>query len=262
MAREALDLSALRITRILRTALLVACAGFLGSCSNSLSEATNSLHEQRAVGDGSLSVPDKIELTRAADKYMASSTVWNTGYRIGPQDVLEISVFQVPDLSKTVQVAEVGTMNFPLLGEVVVAGKTATGIEHDLEAKLGTKYLKSPHVTVYVKEYNSQRVTIEGAVKKPGIYSLHGHDTLLRSIAMAEGLDRDTASSDVVVFRTAGGVRTAARYDIDDIRNGRSEDPPVQGGDVILVDDSTAKTAFSIFVKMLPLATTPILLIH
>jgi polysaccharide biosynthesis/export protein len=242
--------------------LLVACAGFLGSCSNSFSDTTNSLHERGAVGNGSVSVPDKTELTRAADKYMASSTPGNSGYRIGPQDVLEISVFQVPDLSKTVQVAEAGTINFPLVGEVVVAGKTAAEIEHDLEAKLGAKYIKSPHATVYVKEYNSQRVTIEGAVKKPGIYSLRGHDTLLRLIAIAEGLDRDTASSDVVIFHTAGGVRTAARYDINDIRNGKSEDPEVQGGDVILVDDSTAKSAFSTFVRLLPLATAPILLIR
>jgi protein-tyrosine phosphatase len=262
MAREALGLAALGTTRIFSTALLVACAGYLGGCSSSLSDATYSLHEQRASGDRSLSVPDKVELTRAADKYMASSTPGNNGYRIGPQDVLEISVFQVPDLSKSVQVAEAGTINFPLVGETVVAGKTAAEIERNLEARLGAKYLKSPHVTVYVKEYNSQRITIDGAVKKPGVYSLRGHDTLQRSIAMAEGLDTDTASSDVVVFHTAGGVRTAARYDIDDIRNGKSEDPEVQGGDVILVNGSTAKSAFSSFVKLLPLATTPILLIR
>src|SRR5262249_178690 len=120
----------------------------------------------------------------------------------------------------------------------------------------------SPQVTVYVKEYNSQRVTIEGAVKKPGVYPLHDHNTLLRSIAMAEGLDRDTASSDVVVFHTTAGVPTAVPYAIDHIPKARSGDPPLQGGDIIVVDDSATKSAFSTFVKLLPLATTPLLLIR
>jgi polysaccharide export outer membrane protein len=92
----------------------------------------------------------------------------SSAYKIGPLDVLDISVFKVAELSKSVQVADGGTINLPLVGEVPAAGKTAQEVETDLTAKLGAKYLQSPQVTVFVKEYNSQRVTVDGAVKKPG----------------------------------------------------------------------------------------------
>lgn len=237
-------------------ALLAACAEFLSGCNSfSLDDGASFSQEQHAGAEGSLAARD-----RAVDTYVAAATPGNLGYRIGPQDVLDISVFKAPDLSKTVQVAEVGTINLPLVGEVGAAGKTAADLERDLEAKLGAKYLKSPQVTVYLKEYNSQRITVEGAVKKPGVYPIRGHDTLLRSIAMAEGLEREAASSSVVVFRTVNGVRSATRLDVDDIRSGRSEDPQVLAGDIIVVDDSTTKIAFQTFLKLLPLAS-PLMLI-
>ena len=100
---------------------------------------------------------------------------------------MDVSVFKVPELSKSVQVADTGTINLPLVGEVPAAGKTAQEVEQDLTKKLGAKYLQNPQVTVFVKEYNSQRVTIEGAVKKPGVYPVRGKTSLLQFIAMAEG---------------------------------------------------------------------------
>ncbi len=165
----------------------------------------------------------------------------NAAYKIGPQDVLDISVFKVAELSKTVQVADSGSINLPLVGEIPAAGKTAQDIERDLTKKLGAKYLQSPQVTVFVKEYNSQRVTVDGAVKKPGVYPIRGKTSLVQIIAMAEGLDSNRASSDVVVFRNVDGKRSAARFDLDEIRAGRAEDPVMQQGDVVVVDTSTAK---------------------
>ncbi|MGJ0533704.1 polysaccharide biosynthesis/export family protein [Methylocystis sp.] len=255
MAKQNLE-SAAGVGRVIGVALWVACVGFLSGCNSYLGDEGNPPPEKRAGRDVSSGAGDRAELERAADKYLAPATPGNAAYRIGPQDVLDITVFKAPDLSKTVQVAEVGTINLPLVGNVAAAGKTAAEVEHDLEAKLGAKYLKSPQVTVFVKEYNSQRVTVEGAVKRPGVYPIRGHDTLMQSIAKAEGLDRESASSNVVVFRTTNGVRSAMRFDINDIRSGNSEDPPIQAGDVIVVDDSMAKSAFQSFVKVLPLAGT------
>ena len=80
------------------------------------------------------------------------------GYRIGPQDVLDISVYQAPDLTKSVQVAESGTINLPLVGDVRAGGVTARELEQDLKSKYGARYLQNPQVTVFVREYNSQRV--------------------------------------------------------------------------------------------------------
>jgi polysaccharide export outer membrane protein len=110
-------------------------------------------------------------------------------------------------------------------------------------------------VTVFVKEYNSSRVTVEGAVKKPGVHPLRGNETLLRAIALAEGVDRETASTNVVVFSSSGGARTATRYDIGEIRGGRMADPAIQAGDVVVVEDSALKSGFKVFTQLLPLGS-------
>ena len=190
----------------------------------------------------------------AAEPFIASATPGATGYKIGPQDVLEISVFKVPELSRTAQVADIGTINLPLVGEVPAAGKTARDIERDLTAKLGAKYLQSPQVSVAVKEYNSQRVTIEGAVKKPGVYPVQSKTTLLQLTAMAQGLTPDADNSAVVIMRQANGKRSAQRFNIDEIRSGRSEDPALQKGDVVVVSHSAMKAAWQNFLTGLGVA--------
>jgi len=172
-------------------------------------------------------------------------------YKIGAQDILDVSVFKVPELSKSVQVADIGTINLPLVGEVPVAGKTAQEVERDLTSRLGAKYLQNPQVTVYVKEHNSQSTTVEGAVKKPGVYPIKGKTSLLQSLASAGGLEPNSDST-VVVFRYADGSRTAARFDVDNIRSGQAEDPVLQGGDVVVVGTSAIKETFNNVLKVLP----------
>jgi polysaccharide export outer membrane protein len=171
-------------------------------------------------------------------------------------DVLEISVFKVPELSKSVQVADTGTINMPLLGEVPAAGKTAQEIEQDLTRKLGAKYLKSPQVTVFVKDHNSQMVTIEGAVMKPGLYTIRGKLSLVQLVATAGGLNNDLYDKSITVFSTIGGERSSKAYDIDDIRAGKAADPSLHQGDVIVVDSSTGKVALQNALKILPGATS------
>ena len=173
-------------------------------------------------------------------------------YLIGPLDVLEVSVFKVPELSKAVQVADAGTINLPLVGEIPASGRTAQEIERDLTTRLGAKYLQKPQVTVFIKEYNSQRVTVEGAVRKPGVFPFSGRSSLLQAIAMAEGVETSRAASEVIVFRQLEDRRHAAKFDIDDIRAGRAADPKLRAGDVIIVNDSAAKIAFNNILKILP----------
>jgi polysaccharide export outer membrane protein len=189
------------------------------------------------------------------EAFTASATPGNTAYKIGPQDVLEVSVFKVPELSKSVQVADSGSVNLPLVGEVPAAGHTAQDVERDLTKRLGAKYLQSPQVTVFVKEYNSQRVTIEGAVKKPGVYPVRGKTSLLQSIAMAEGLD-EAAQDEIVVFRQVDGKRVAGKFDVAAIRAGNAEDPTIRNGDVIVVGHSGMKAAWQNFLKAIPAAAS------
>jgi polysaccharide export outer membrane protein len=162
----------------------------------------------------------------------------------------------VPDLAKTVQVADDGTINYPLIGDIHAAGKTAKQLEQELTQKLGAKYLRDPQVTVLIKEYNSQRVTVEGSVKTSGVYGIKGTTSLMQILAMAGGIDDNTASGAVVVFRTIDDVRSVARFDTDAIKKGTAEDPELAPGDVIVVDTSATKVAMENILKVVPLATT------
>ena len=191
-------------------------------------------------------------------KYTPSSKN-TTAYRVGPQDVLDITVFKVSELSKTVQVSDAGTINYPLLGEVPVAGNTARDIEQTLTAKLAAKYLQKPQVTVFIKEYNSQKVTVEGAVKRPGVFPIRGRMTLLQSLATAEGMT-EISDEVVVVFRQVDGERKAAKYDVGAIRKGAKPDIPLQAGDVVVVGTSAIKKGWNSLMKGAPLARLLLLL--
>jgi len=175
-----------------------------------------------------------------------------TNYRIGPLDVLDFSVFQAPDLSKTVAVAEDGTIDVPLLGATPAAGKTAYELQRDLSAKLGAKYVQNPQVTVLVKEFNSSRVTVSGAVKNPGVFPYKG-ETLLQYVNMAGGLN-ETSNSMVLVLRQSGGKRSSVKFNVADIQSGRANDPRMQLGDVIVADTSVLKTGLNTVLKALPVA--------
>ena len=176
-------------------------------------------------------------------------------YRIGSDDTVEISVFKVPELNKIVQVNDAGLISFPLVGDVMAGGRTATELEHDLAQKLGAKYLQNPQVTVIVKEYNSQRVLVDGAFTKPGVYPIRGQATLLQYVANSGGL-MPTAESVVVVFRNVEGKQMAARFDIDDIRAGKYADPEIKPGDVIVASTSAYKDGIDKLLKVLPAVGT------
>lgn len=193
---------------------------------------------------------------QAAAKLTAVSTPGDAGYKIGPLDGLDVQVFKVPDLSKYVQVSEDGTITYPLVGELKAAGKTARELESELTQKLGAKYLRNPHVTVLVKDYNSQRVTVEGGVKTTGVYALKGKTTLTQVLAMAGDVDSTIASGDIVIFRTIDGKKSAAKFDFDEIRSGKVQDPVLEPNDVIVADTSATKVALANVLKVLPLATS------
>ena len=202
-----------------------------------------------------------MRLPQSVEPLASVATPGSPAYKIGPQDVLDISVYKVPELARTVLVDNTGTIDMPLLGGVVAAGKTARVLEKELASKLGAKYLQSPQVTVNIKEYNSQRVTIEGAVKTPGVHALKGNTSLQQLIAMSGGLDKDTTDWTVVVFRQTDGKRYAAKFDVDAIRNGKAADPAIMPGDVVIANSSAIKSAWGDFLKAVPIASYALLLL-
>jgi polysaccharide export outer membrane protein len=112
-------------------------------------------------------------------------------YQIGPEDLIEISVFEEEKLNKTVRVSSQGNISLPLLGILNVKGLTANELEKEIRDLLGEKYLQDPHVSVFIKEYRNQRVSVIGAVEKPGVFEVTSQKTLLDMLAMAGGLKED-----------------------------------------------------------------------
>ena len=169
-------------------------------------------------------------------------------YRVGPQDLIEISVFQVPELNRTVRVNTTGQVSLPLIGTMQAGGLTIQELETAIAGKLEAKFLQNPQVSAFVKEYTSQRVTMEGAVMKPGIYPLTGRTSLAAGHrpGWADAARRSARGSDISSGR---GKKMGAVFDIKAIRAGDAEDPLVYGDDIIVVDQSGGKTALSNFIR-------------
>ena len=173
-------------------------------------------------------------------------------YRVGPQDLLEIAVFQVPDLNRTVRVNTSGEISLPLIGMVQAGGRTVQEVEQDISAKLSKSFLQNPQVSVFVKEFTSQRVTLEGAVAKSGIFPITGQTSLLQAIAMAGGLGELADPKAVVIFRVIEGKKKAAVFDLTQIRKGTAEDPMIYGDDIVVVQESGSKSLLSRIMKAMP----------
>lgn len=174
-------------------------------------------------------------------------------YRIGVGDKLDVRVFQVEDLSFEELVVDTsGNINLPLIGAVRGAGRTAAEMSMDIAGRLAVQYLRDPQVTVTVKEAASQKITVDGAVAKPGVYEMRGSTSLLQAVAMAEGPSRVADLSKVAVFRNIEGRRSVALFDLGAIRQGRAADPQVLGDDVIVVDTSRLSSALREVVGALP----------
>jgi polysaccharide export outer membrane protein len=179
--------------------------------------------------------------TKSVPQFQSQSPVTNMvrpDYVIGPDDVIAVNVFQVPDLSGTVQVDTEGNVLLPLIGSVPAAGRTVGQLSQQIAAAYGSRYVRDPKVTVSVKSSESLKVTVDGAVMQPGIYPISSGTTLMQAIALAKGPDTKLASSKVAIYRTVGQNRTAAVFDLSDIRDGKVQDPQLQAHDIVVVDTS------------------------
>jgi polysaccharide export outer membrane protein len=211
-------------------------------------------------GDPALKVLDIHDLP-APDA--ADLTAPTQAYYVGPFDRLTVDVFGVQELSgKDVQVDASGRISFPLVGQVPVSGKTTTEIEDILAQRLGEDYLRNPQVSVGLKENQSQLLTVEGEVKKPGVYPVLGSTTLLRAMSLSGGVSDVAKLDQVVVFRTVRAQRYAALYDLKAIRRGAMPDPVLFANDVVVVGDSPSRRFFKDALTMMPLLTTPVLLMN
>lgn len=221
-------------------ALVLACLALvlLAGC------ASAPMHNPEFTNNVALPPPDT---TTESGAYEGGSD-----YRIGPQDLLQISVYGIEDLSRTVRVNSNGQISLPLIGGVMAGGRTITELEREIGEKLKAGYVQDPQVTVFVSEFTSQRVTLEGALKKPGIYPLTGKTSLLQAIALAQGLDDLADVHSVIVFRTIDGKRMGAVYDLAQVRAGLLPDPQIYGDDLVVVEKSGGRSIYREFLRSIP----------
>jgi polysaccharide biosynthesis/export protein len=161
-------------------------------------------------------------------------------YQIGAKDLLEISVFEVPELNITVRVSENGMVTLPLLGEVRAEGLNRSDLEKQVAAMLEKNYLKNAQVTIFIKEFQSKKISVMGAVKDPGMHDLIGRQSLLQIISMAGGLS-DQASDTVIIFRqfrNAPSQSLVIRLDDILLKANPKYNIPIFPGDIINVPGS------------------------
>lgn len=159
-------------------------------------------------------------------------------YRIGVGDLLQIEVYDEADLTKEVRVLTDGTISFPLLGSIHALGLTVGELEQELTKDLGAKYLVSPQVTVFVKEFSS--IFVFGEVKKPGSFPLFGKITVFEAITLAGGFTETANPSKVKVIRQVDGQETSFEVDISLLtkKGDSSQDRELQANDRVIVPRS------------------------
>jgi polysaccharide export outer membrane protein len=193
-----------RVGKLLQALLLVTAA----LCG------TPTTAQEKPAGLPSAATPQKPALETMEDynrrleqmRRMLEASASSSGpgeFRIGPEDLLDITVFEAPEMNRSLRVSASGEISLPLLGAVRAAGLTPRELESVLAELLRRSFMKDPHVGVFVKEIESRPVSVFGAVFKPGVFQIRGTKTLVEVLSMAEGLAADAGDS-VIVMRGAG----------------------------------------------------------
>ncbi len=229
---------------------LTGCAASSGSKIGK-ANADGTPSNVQVVANATLPPPERVDLFTQERPYL-----------IGPFDKLTIDVFGIEEMSnKKVQADASGRISFPLVGVIEASGKTPAEVEELIEAGLRGRYVRNPQVSVNLEETVSQVITVDGEVKKPGLYPVLGRMTLMRAVATAEGTTEFAKQTEVVIFRTVGKVQMAGLYDLRGIRAGNYGDPEVFPNDVIVVGESTRRRMFKDVLSVAPLFMSPIVAI-
>jgi polysaccharide export outer membrane protein len=185
------------------------------------------------LGAGSAGAQEDKAVRAPDDKSAAEKLV---GYRIGPEDMVQVSVWNNEALSRTVPVRPDGKISLPLLNDIQAAGFTPMELRDSVIKRLAD-YMPNPEVSVIVTEVKSFKVSVIGSVMKPGRYEIKSSATVMDAIAMAEGLNQFASRSRIVVMRQNGRKTERIPFDYDKVRDGdgRQVNFYLRPGDIILV---------------------------
>ncbi len=166
------------------------------------------------------------------------SNAVSSEYVIGAEDVLDITVWRNPDLSRQVQVRPDGRFSMPIIRDVIAVGKTPTKLAEEMTNRL-KEYVQNPVVAVTLKEVNSSNIFLLGEVANPGKYPLKSKTTLLQGITIAGGFKETAARNQIVIFRftdvAPGLKRFTASYDDIVLRSGIADNFELKPGDTLVV---------------------------
>ena len=185
-------------------------------------------------------------LTLAAGILRGQEPVVSSDYAVGPRDLLEVRVLELPELNVERRVSDSGVLDLPLVGALPVSGLTATEIRARLETTLLEKYVNRANVSIVVKEFANKPVSVLGAVLRPGSLAISGRWTLMTAITAAGGLT-DRAGRRILVLRRAeNGLSDTLEIRTDDLFQNATElwNIPIQPADVINVVPRTTITVF------------------
>lgn len=179
-----------------------------------------------------------------------------------PLDVLNISVFGVPELTRSSRVGNGGFFEFPLIGAVQANGRSLAEVAYEIETRLSGDYVRNPDVTVEFGERTGQVYTVGGEVDAPGQFPIIQPTSLLEAVSVAGGGTQYSQLSEVLVFRTVEGQRYIGVYDMKAIQRGNYPDPQVYAHDVIVVGDSPNRRLIADVLTYTQLISTPLILLE
>ena len=186
-----------------------------------------------AVGDITAPTPTAIDLPT---NIPTSSEDVAESYILGPNDVININVFREPDLTfNDLRLDSTGRFEMPLIGRVDANNKNIDTLSQEITERYGRDFLVNPQISINIVEVNSKRLTIEGAVERPGVYIQASPTNLLSAIAIGGGPSDTAKLSEVAVFRVIDGENRVAAFDVKRIRSGELANPVIYPGDIVVV---------------------------
>ena len=220
--------------------LTVAALGLCLACGAKGPAATTGIDQLAESAATEYNALEVAELNGKLYESFTSTPIYED-YVIGGGDLIELTIFEAPDLSTETRVSARGSVTLPLLSTVRIAGFSVREAEQHVEGLYRQKYLQDPHITIFVKEQFGSKVTLIGALKKPGTYDFYASMNLMDVLAMAEGLS-DTAGRTVQIRRKPANGEDAASLVIDMdqmVKIGQENlNVGIKGGDVIYVPEA------------------------
>ncbi len=176
--------------------------------------------------------------TQVVDAQKTPDAGVSTSSALGSGDMLEVKVYQEPDLGGVYRLSTEGTIDFPLCGRLKLFGLTPTQASDAITSCLQDRYLKHPQVSVTVREYNSKKVFIFGEVAKPGTFPFSDNMNIIEGITLAGGFAKAASKNNVSVIRQVNGQEQKIRVPVEDIGVGREKNFLLQPGDIVFVPES------------------------